>query len=85
MRYLWSCQKVVIIGSSIQVLKKLNTDPVANFGSGSYLTLEKAIFGKRTKLIQQLKTFFKLIEDLKGQSHEKVGDMSVWGISLGPN
>jgi hypothetical protein len=23
--------------------------------------------------------------DLKGQSHEKVGEMSVWGISLGPN
>jgi hypothetical protein len=22
---------------------------------------------------------------LKGQSHEKVGEMSVWGISLGPN
>jgi hypothetical protein len=22
---------------------------------------------------------------LKGQSHEKVGKMSVWGISLGPN
>jgi hypothetical protein len=22
--------------------------------------------------------------DLKGQSHEKVGEMSVWGISLGP-
>jgi hypothetical protein len=24
-------------------------------------------------------------EILKGQSHEKVGEMSVWGISLGPN
>jgi hypothetical protein len=24
-------------------------------------------------------------ENLKGQSHEKVGEMSVWGISLGPN
>jgi hypothetical protein len=23
--------------------------------------------------------------NLKGQSHEKVGEMSVWGISLGPN
>jgi hypothetical protein len=23
--------------------------------------------------------------ELKGQSHEKVGKMSVWGISLGPN
>jgi hypothetical protein len=22
---------------------------------------------------------------LKGQSHEKVGEMRVWGISLGPN
>jgi hypothetical protein len=22
---------------------------------------------------------------LKGQSHEKVAEMSVWGISLGPN
>jgi hypothetical protein len=22
---------------------------------------------------------------LKGQSHKKVGKMSVWGISLGPN
>jgi hypothetical protein len=22
---------------------------------------------------------------LKGQSHEKVGEMSVWGIRLGPN
>jgi hypothetical protein len=22
---------------------------------------------------------------LKGQSHEKVGEMSVWGIGLGPN
>jgi hypothetical protein len=22
---------------------------------------------------------------LKGQSHKKVGEMSVWGISLGPN
>jgi hypothetical protein len=22
---------------------------------------------------------------LKGQSHEKVGEMSVWGISLGPH
>jgi hypothetical protein len=22
---------------------------------------------------------------LKGQSHEKVGEMSLWGISLGPN
>jgi hypothetical protein len=27
--------------------------------------------------------FFKFT--LKGQSHEKVGEMSVWGISLGPN
>jgi hypothetical protein len=26
-----------------------------------------------------------LIIRLKGQSHEKVGEMSVWGISLGPN
>jgi hypothetical protein len=25
------------------------------------------------------------IRCLKGQSHEKVGEMSVWGISLGPN
>jgi hypothetical protein len=25
------------------------------------------------------------IFNLKGQSHEKVGEMSVWGISLGPN
>jgi hypothetical protein len=25
------------------------------------------------------------IFSLKGQSHEKVGEMSVWGISLGPN
>jgi hypothetical protein len=25
------------------------------------------------------------IYNLKGQSHEKVGEMSVWGISLGPN
>jgi hypothetical protein len=25
------------------------------------------------------------IHILKGQSHEKVGEMSVWGISLGPN
>jgi hypothetical protein len=26
-----------------------------------------------------------LFADLKGQSHEKVGEMSLWGISLGPN
>jgi hypothetical protein len=26
-----------------------------------------------------------LWDKLKGQSHEKVGEMSVWGISLGPN
>jgi hypothetical protein len=25
------------------------------------------------------------LSNLKGQSHEKVGEMSVWGISLGPN
>jgi hypothetical protein len=25
------------------------------------------------------------LDTLKGQSHEKVGEMSVWGISLGPN
>jgi hypothetical protein len=23
--------------------------------------------------------------ELKGQSHEKVGELRVWGISLGPN
>jgi hypothetical protein len=27
----------------------------------------------------------KHLQYLKGQSHEKVGKMSVWGISLGPN
>jgi hypothetical protein len=26
-----------------------------------------------------------IVNSLKGQSHEKVGEMSVWGISLGPN
>jgi hypothetical protein len=26
-----------------------------------------------------------LVSALKGQSHEKVGEMSVWGISLAPN
>jgi hypothetical protein len=25
------------------------------------------------------------IKHLKGQSQEKVGEMSVWGVSLGPN
>jgi hypothetical protein len=36
-------------------------------------------------------TSFEALEDrfqknaLKGQSREKVGEMSVWGISLGPN
>jgi hypothetical protein len=34
-------------------------------------------FWKQIKPIQTL--------GLKGQSHEKVGEMSVWGISLGPN
>jgi hypothetical protein len=29
--------------------------------------------------------WFVLTGILKGQSHEKVGEMSVWGISLGPN
>jgi hypothetical protein len=28
---------------------------------------------------------FENSQELKGQSHEKVGEMSVWGISLGPN
>jgi hypothetical protein len=27
----------------------------------------------------------KEFHDLKGQSHEKVGELRVWGISLGPN
>jgi hypothetical protein len=26
-----------------------------------------------------------VLGSLKGQSHEKVGEMRVWGISLGPN
>jgi hypothetical protein len=29
--------------------------------------------------------FHKIEYNLKGQSHKKVGEMSVWGISLGPN
>jgi hypothetical protein len=29
--------------------------------------------------------YMKMARVLKGQSHEKVGEMSVWGISLGPN
>jgi hypothetical protein len=33
----------------------------------------------RLKTVQFQTTAF------KGQSHEKVGEMSVWGISLGPN
>jgi hypothetical protein len=32
-----------------------------------------------------MKTINIIIDELKGQSHEKVGEMSVWGISLGPN
>jgi hypothetical protein len=31
------------------------------------------------------KKMFGVIFLIKGQSHEKVGEMSVWGISLGPN
>jgi hypothetical protein len=30
-------------------------------------------------------TMFWDTNPLKGQSHEYVGEMSVWGISLGPN
>jgi hypothetical protein len=30
-------------------------------------------------------TIYKYEYILKGHSHEKVGEMSVWGISLGPN
>jgi hypothetical protein len=40
-------------------------------------------------LFSSLQNFLKLSttekQYLKGQSHEKVGEMSVWGISLGPN
>jgi hypothetical protein len=31
------------------------------------------------------KQFERPWQPLKGKSHEKVGEMSVWGISLGPN
>jgi hypothetical protein len=42
-------------------------------------------------ILDVIKTSVKLVHVLndnfylKGQSHEKVGEMSVWGISLGPN
>jgi hypothetical protein len=38
----------------------------------------------KTCLIMQNKSFKKSVE-LKGQSHEKVGEMRVEGDSLGPN
>jgi hypothetical protein len=32
-----------------------------------------------------LKHFFRVNVPLKGQSHEKVDESRVWGVSLGPN
>jgi hypothetical protein len=59
----------------------------------SYIDMPKIIIFQK-KLVQKnastraelhLKFSDQLLEALKGQSHEKVGEMSVWGISLGPN
>jgi hypothetical protein len=36
-------------------------------------------------LVDTIRKVFFLGGGLKGQSHKKVGEMSVWGISLGHN
>jgi hypothetical protein len=40
--------------------------------------------GEKTVTVVTLKKLFSCCT-LKGRSHEKVGEMSVWGISLGTN
>jgi hypothetical protein len=42
-------------------------------------------FNSYSNFLQFEDTVYQKMELLKGQSHEKVGEMSVWGISLGPN
>jgi hypothetical protein len=54
-------------------------------GDSQTILLVYFYFFQRHPTYIMLTGIYYKIATLKGQSHEKVGEMSVWGISLGPN
>jgi hypothetical protein len=56
---------------------------VNNFYIFSFKSKQLRVYA--SLISRQLQRQFCVSEPLKGQSHEKVGELRIWGVSLSPN